>query len=231
MKPIGLCILLLVACLVGCAEGPFWRMGKLSPWAREKWAAEEAIADTTFKTKREMNELVATALKGSANEREQAARELSGKALQNPILLTRLQAIRVLGQLDCETTHETLATLSRDPNTDVRLAVIQSWEKMPATVAVPALQGLIANDTNVDVRLAATRALGEYPGEQSLRALNLALTDRDPAIQLRATESLEKVSGRELGRNVKQWQEYVAQTIGDTPAAQTAGETPEQKRR
>jgi hypothetical protein len=73
--------------------------------------------------------------------------------------------------------------------------------------------------------------LGEYPGEQSLRALNLALTDRDPAIQLRATESLEKVTGRELGRNVKQWQEYVAQTIGDTPATQTASETTGQKRR
>jgi HEAT repeat protein len=178
-----------------------------------------------------MSEMVAQALKGSANDREEVARELSGKALQNPILLTRLQAIRMLGQLDCESTHETLTTLSRDPNTDVRLAVIQSWGKMPATAAVPALQELIASDTSVDVRLAATRALGQFPGEQSLRALNLALTDRDPAIQLRATESLEKVTGRSLGGNVKQWQEYVAQTIGEAPAAQTANESVEQKLR
>lgn len=231
MKPFGFGVLCLGLLLVGCAEGPFWRMGKMTPWAREKWAAEEAIADTTFKTKREMNELVNSALNGSANDRDQAAQELSGKALQNSILLTRLQAIRMLGQLDCETTHETLATLTRDPNTDVRLAVVQSWEKMPAQVAVPALQNLIASDTNVDVRLAATRALGQFPGEQSLRALNLALTDRDPAIQLRATESLTKVTGRAPSKNVKEWQEYIAQTIGELPSTRTAGEVSDQPRR
>jgi hypothetical protein len=214
-------ILALGLCLAGCAEGPFWRMGQLTPWAREKWAAEEAIANTTFKTKREMNELVDRAVRGSAAERDNAAQELSAKATQSPVLLTRLQAIRMLGRLDCETSCQTLAALSRDPSTDIRLAVVQSWEKMPAGAAVPALQDLIGNDTNVDVRLAATRALGQFPGEQSLRALNLALTDRDPAIQLRATESLEKVAGKSLGRNVKAWQEYVAQTIGETTPART----------
>lgn len=215
-------ILALGLCVAGCAEGPLWRMGQVTPWAREKWAAEEAIADTTFKTKREMNELVERALRGSANDREQAAQELSGKATQSPVLLTRLQAIRTLGRLDCETSCQTLAALGRDPNTDIRLAVVQSWEKMPASSAVPALQELIGNDTNVDVRLAATRALGQFPGEQSLRALNLALTDRDPAIQLRATESLAKVSGKSLGQNVKAWQEYVAQTIGESVPTRAA---------
>jgi HEAT repeat protein len=222
MKRIRYLVLVLGLCLVGCAEGPLWRMGQLTPWAREKWAAEEAIANTTFKTKREMTEMVDRALRGSANEREQAARELSAKATQSPVLLTRLQAIRMLGRLDCETSCQTLATLSRDPNTDIRLAVIQSWEKMPSAAAVPALQELIGNDTNVDVRLAATRALGQFPGEQSVRALNVALTDRDPAIQLRATESLEKVAGKSLGRNVKAWQEYVAQTIGEPTQGRTA---------
>lgn len=226
MKLKGLLILVLGLCLAGCAEGPLWRMGQITPWAREKWAAEEAIADTTFKTKREMGEMVDRAVRGSASDRELAARELAAKATQSPVLLTRLQAIRMLGRLDCETSCQTLAALGRDPNTDVRLAVVQSWEKMPAASAVTALQELIASDTNVDVRLAATRALGQFPGEQSLRALNLALTDRDPAIQLRATESLAKVSGKSLGRNVKAWQEYVAQTLGENSSLRTV-EVPE----
>ncbi len=231
MKRSPFLILALGLLLAGCAEGPFWRMAQWTPWAREKWAAEEAIANTTFKTKREMNELVEQALQGSANDQERAARELAAKASESSILLTRLQAIRMLGRLDCETSHQTLAELGNDPSTDIRLAVVQSWENMPGKLAVPALQQLIASDTNVDVRLAATRALGRFPGEQSLRALNLALTDRDPAIQLRATESLAKVSGQSLGRNVKAWQEYVAQTIGETSTTRTASDSPSATRR
>ena len=43
-----LMLLALIGATVGCAEGPLWRLGQLSPWAREKWAAEEKIADTLF---------------------------------------------------------------------------------------------------------------------------------------------------------------------------------------
>lgn len=221
------CVCVVFSILVaGCAEGPFWQTGRLSPWVREQWAAEEAVADTYFKTKRDMTEKVVKAQAGSARDRDLAARELGEKALNDPILLNRLQAIRLLAQLDSPESYQALRRLNADPNSDVRLAIVQAWKKMPADQAVPALQQTLGSDTSVDVRLAATRALGEIPGDASTRALRQALADRDPAIQLRATESLAKVTGQSIGRDVTAWQQFLAQTLGDEPAQQTAGRDP-----
>jgi hypothetical protein len=63
-------------------------------------------------------------------------------------------------------------------------------------------------------------------------ALSLSLNDRNPALQVRATESLRKVTGEPLGRNVVAWQEYVknvspANTItAGSPASAIAETSP-----
>jgi HEAT repeat protein len=189
-------------------------MGQYSPWVVRKWDAEEAVANTLFKKKREMNEAVRAAAAGTQAVQDETAAKLAETALRDPIILTRLQAIKMLGQLNCQVSHEALDQLGHEPDIDVRLAVVEAWRKMPATSAVPALQSLVGSDTNVDVRLAATRALGDFPGQASVQALRLALTDGDPAIQLRATESLGRVTGESFGANVASWKNYVNQTAG-----------------
>ena len=68
----------------------------------------------------------------------------------------------------------------------------------------------IRDSTNIDVRLAATRALGNFPVSQAASAIGLALNDPDPALQLRAAESLQAVTGEPFGRDIPAWQEYVA---------------------
>ena len=218
-----MCLLFLL--VSGCAEGPFWQMGRYSPWVVRKWDAEEAVANTLFKKKREMNETVRVALAGTPAARDAAAATLAETALRDPILLTRLQAIKMLGQLNCQVSHDALDQLGHEPDADIRLATIEAWRKMPATSALPALQLLVGSDTNIDVRLSATRALGDFPGQASVNALRLALTDNDPAIQLRATESLGRVTGETFGANVARWKNYVNQTAGSShidTASQTA---------
>ena len=49
----------------GCAEGMFWKTGYLSPWARQQWSAEEAIAATAFARREKMEEVVENALAGT----------------------------------------------------------------------------------------------------------------------------------------------------------------------
>ena len=215
----------------GCSEGPLWRSGKYSPWVRNKWAEEEKIADTLFTRKRRMESVVQNALNGPINTQEEAAQALSDIVFRDKVLLMRLHAVRLLGQLrNSPTAVETLTKASSDNDRDIRLAAIDSWKTLGTDAAVPQLQEIIGSDTDIDVRLAATEALGHFPGRSSVSALALSLNDRNPALQVRATESLRKVTGEPLGRNVVAWQKYVEnvapQNIMATPATTIAADKP-----
>lgn len=214
-------LLMLQALFAGCAEGPLWRSGKWSPWARNKWAEEEKIANTLFTRKQRMSESVAGVLHAPLDQQQTVAKELSEIAHRDPVLLLRLHAVKLSGQLNCPAATQTLEDASRDYNTDIRLAAIKAWETKPADQAIPQLQERIGSDTNVDVRLAATRAIGKFSGQQAVQALALALNDSDPALQLRAAESLQQATGEPLGRDVIAWQDYVKRFTGETTEAST----------
>lgn len=196
----------------GCAEGPLWRAGKFTPWATQQWAAEEQIAETLIANKRKMSESVARVAGGPTENQQEVAQQLQRVVHSDPVLLLRLHAVKLVGDLHCPAAVQTLSDASRDSNSDVRIAAVRAWEKMPAEVAVLNLQDVMGSDTDIDVRLAATRALSKFPGRQAVEALSLALDDRNPALQLRATESLQLVTGEPIGPDVGAWQSYIAQS-------------------
>ncbi len=157
-----------------------------------------------------METVVKNAINGPLNVQEEAALALSDIVFRDKVILMRLHAVRLLGQLKSSPTAvETLTKASRDNDRDIRLAAIESWKTLGSDQAVPQLQEIIGSDTDIDVRLAATEALGHFPGRASVSALALSLNDRNPALQVRATESLRKVTGEQLGRDVIAWQQYV----------------------
>ena len=194
---------------VGCAEGPLWRSGKYSPWARSKWAAEEQIADTFFARKRTMTEAVASVVGAPVEDQQRVAQTISEVVLRDPVLLLRLHGVNLLGKLSCPLAIQTLQDASKDNNPDIRIAAVKSWQAMESQTAISQLQNIIGSDTNIDVRLAATRALSNFSGQQAVSATSLALDDQDPALQLRAVESLQKITGEPIGRDVSKWKQYV----------------------
>ena len=236
LRLVGFCLIVgLIYQLSGCAEGPLWRTGQYNPWVRSKWAEEEKIADTLFTRKRRMETVVAQATNASIDVQEEAALALSDIIFRDKVLLMRLHAVKLLGRLNSPTSVETLAKASKDNDKDIRLAAITAWKMVSPDAAVPQLQEIIGSDTDIDVRLAATEALGNFPGRSSVEALSLSLNDRDPALQVRAAESLQRVTGEPLGRNIVAWQEYVGSNVVATPnkvigqgsASRTANSVPE----
>lgn len=199
--------------LPGCAEGPFWRAGKYSPWAQNQWAEEEKIADTLFVRKRRMTESVESAVNSSIDQQQRVAQNLAEILHRDSVLLLRLHAVKLLGELDCPAAVQALVDASHDHTSDIRIAAVNAWSKMPTDEAIPHLQEMIGSDTDTDVRLAATRALGNFSGQKAVAAISLALDDRNPALQLRAAESLQKVTGEQLGRDIGAWQNYVRNVI------------------
>ncbi|MCH2181965.1 MAG: HEAT repeat domain-containing protein [Mariniblastus sp.] len=222
---LSLTFILALTLLPACAEGPLWRTGNLAPWVRDQWLAEEQIADTLFKQKREMNESVANVLNSPSQEQDKVAIKLAEIARENQVLLLRLNAVRLLGELNCPEANDALEQALNDPDPDIRIEAIQSWQQKPARIAITQLQGVIGSDTNTDVRLAATRSLGNFTGENAVRALAMALTDSDPALQVRATESLRNATGQDIGADVAAWQDFVQQygiELQEKPASRIA---------
>lgn len=173
-----------------------------------------------------MNQIVSSASNGSIEQMESAANSLAETIRRDPILLMRLHAVKLLGELNCSASIDALVDASKDHNSDVRIAAIQSWSKLPGEVAIGHLQEIIGSDTDVDVRLAATRALGNFHGKQAIEALALALQDNDPALQLRATESLGRVTGESIGRNVNAWRQYVQDALPQKSTVETGNTSP-----
>lgn len=208
-------LVLLASCLViaGCAKGMLWKTGHLSPWARKQLAEEEQIADTLFAKRRRMDEEVAAAKNGPLESQQKVADELGQVIAKDSVLLIRLHAVKLLGELNCLAAVDVLETASRDYNSEIRIAAIETWKKKSPDVAIAQLQQMVGSDTDIDVRLAATRALGQFSGNQAIRALSLALNDSDPALQLRAADSLRATTGQPFGRDIVAWQEYVQQQI------------------
>ena len=50
------------------------------------------------------------------------------------------------------------------------------------------------------------------PGRRIVEALALALEDNNPALQVRATESLRGVTGENIGRDVAAWKRFILQS-------------------
>lgn len=200
----------------GCAEGPLWQTGHYAPWARQQWEQENQIASTLQGRKQSLNQMLQQA--NSDAQREQLAKHLHQIVNEEPVLLLRLHAVTLLGQVNHPSAIQPLADATSAPDSRVRIAAVQAWQRMPGNLAIPRLQEVIGSDTDVDVRLAATKALANFNEPNATQALSLALTDNNPAIQFRAMESLEKVTGKNLGADVAAWQTFLGSSNSGTTA-------------
>ena len=212
----------ILMCLLGCSEGMFWKTGSYVPWAREKWEQEREIADTLFEKRQSLDQLVAAANTNSL--RQAAAQQLKDVVERDPVLLLRLHAVKLLGELGSEDAVAGLVSARHDPDSKVRLAAVRAFENLPKSSAVAQLQDVIGSDTDIDVRLAATRALANFKDSNSFTALSMALSDSNPAVQVRAIESLEQITGQNLGTDVAAWQNYLDAQSGRSTIAQGQSE-------
>ena len=203
-------IALSVVLISGCAEGMFWKTGYMAPWVRQQWSAEEEIAATFFARQEKMAEVVAKANTGSLASQEKASEYLAEIVANDPVLLMRIEATQLLGELSTETAELALQTAARDREIEVRKAAVKSLSELDSDLASQLLNQMALQDADTDVRLAATRSLALFPGTNSQQTLADVLNDPNPALQLRAAEALTEITNEDFGRDILAWQEYLA---------------------
>jgi HEAT repeat protein len=123
--------------------------------------------------------------------------------------LFRAAIVESLGALAARSGVEGLNLALQDDDPDVRVAACEAWGRHGGPEALHALASTLNGDTDLDVRQAATRGLGELGDPAGIQTLGVALEDPDPALQWRAVQSLEAITGRDFGDSVPACREFV----------------------
>lgn len=218
-------LLALLALLVvaGCAEGPLWKTGYLSPQVRQRWQDEEQIAATLFGKRRDMREMVDQAVAAGAAEQQQAARDLSEIVAGDPVALLRVEAVQLLNELPGEDAAAGLKLATQDREPSVRRAAVVALGKSGTEQAAGLLASMAGQDEDEDIRIAAVGALGNTRGPVALAALAEALKNSNPAMQMQAAESLARVTDEDFGADIVAWQDWVDTAVANRqdPAGST----------
>ncbi|HEX5443934.1 MAG TPA: HEAT repeat domain-containing protein [Pirellulales bacterium] len=154
-----------------------------------------------------IRQLAKAAPKLPPEQQEQASRELAQFLVKEREPITRGHMLRTLAAFPTKTAERMLQAGLRDADQDVRVVCCDAWARRGGPEAVRVLSEVLSTDTDLDVRLAAARALGELHDPQAIGALGLALDDDNPAMQLRAIDSLRAISGKNY-KTVQEWRSF-----------------------
>ncbi len=205
----GLLVGSLLPGILGCAEGPLWKTGYLSPWVRQKWQDEEQIAATMFSRRSDLRTQVDKSLASDTEAQQQMAIRLGEIVTGDPVVLMRVEATRLLGELPVSAAADGLKVAMRDKEVTVREVAVRALGNRTDDVAAQLLANMSRSDDNLDVRIAATSELGKFKGDIPLAALGEALSHSNPAMQLSAAGALQRSTGKDLGNDIQEWQRYI----------------------
>lgn len=150
----------------------------------------------------------------SPEEHQRIGGELAAAVRSESDPIIRAQMIRTIARLSTPHAAAVLREMSTASDPALRIAACDGWSVHQGPDAARVLSQVVQSDKNKDVRMAAIRALGELKEPASVSALAVALEDPDPAMQHRAVQSLELVTGKDLGNDAVAWRTHLH---GGTP--------------
>jgi len=155
------------------------------------------------------------AKKGSTEVREQISEKLAEQIRAEPNAFLRQEIVRALAECDTPQAAKILRAGLNDENVDVQIQCCRGWGKWGTDESVSVLGEVLDNKhAATDLKIAAIDALQASGRPQGATFLVSLLDKReDPALQYRALEALQKITGQNLLDNQEAWQAYVAEEI------------------
>jgi HEAT repeat protein len=160
----------------------------------------------------------------SDDQRAEAASELAARldARKEP-LVTRAVICRTLGELRRPEGREALRRACDEPDPILRAAACRALGKIGHPDDALVLARVMGADTDADCRVAAIEGLGsmEAGDPRILQVLVDGMENPDPGVRLASYQSLQRITGRDLGPDVAPWRAMVGAT-GEAPPVDAA---------
>lgn len=212
-----------LASLAGCAERTWIERQSFWPF-KEKKVAYDLGRPTPYEQLVRLREQADQAQHGDAPMQARIAAEVAPQFAQEEDPLVRQEIVRTLGYCKVPEATAVLEQALDDSDVEVRETACMSWGRVGGSQATAHLTKVVRSDTETSVRMAAARALGETGDKEAVPVLGELLAEQDPAMQLRATESLQQITGKDLGNDARRWQQYVRGEPVDPPRTLTLAE-------
>ncbi|MDR2642628.1 MAG: HEAT repeat domain-containing protein [Planctomycetaceae bacterium] len=231
---IGNCIVILIAILItfatsSCRSTDFEFLAKTSiipaysdkipgldsPHERRKLIYEKGVAGADKST--------------PEKEREILFAQLWQEYCTSPDPNMRREAVDAMAKIPYKQREKCMIDVLKDDNAFIRISAVEALgkiynsenEKSENEKIADLLINQIKLDTDKDVRIIAIRELGKKIVDPQLNkkviiALGDSLNDKILAIRYEATSSLNKVSGKDYGKDINRWVKYVQNIKGET---------------
>lgn len=206
----ALACLLLMATVVGCADGPFYQMKKINPFIVQQWNEDKKRASLYEDRIGEFDRLKSQIASYDADEQSRYIDTLTQKSIQDTSPEIRRRVAMVLEEVPNDSRAlDALVKLSQDKNEKVRMTVAKSLAKSTDAKATQSLLVMAANDKSQAVKLLAIESLGNHKTDEVKSFLAQQLNDRSPAIQSSTATALKQQTGVDFRGDVAKWKQYM----------------------
>jgi HEAT repeat protein len=143
-------------------------------------------------------------------EQREITDQLARQIQLEPDPLVREAVVKAIAEFQTPMAEQVLEAGLNDDHEAVRIACCRALGKRANVASVPSLAGALRGDKDADVKMAAAEALGKIKSPEAVKALAIALDDRDPAMQYVGVQSLKSITGKDYGPDVQVWRQVAA---------------------
>ena len=162
------------------------------------------------------------AAKATAEVQEQLTEKWAQQIQAEPNPFLRQEIVRALTECQTPLAAKILRAGLNDENTDVQIQCCRGWGKWGTPESVQVLGEVLGNKVaDLDVKIAAIDGLQKAAQVEAAPFLVPLLDKReDPALQHKALDALQNITGRDLPHDQEAWQAYVTKSLESTPGTE-----------
>ena len=193
-------------CTSGCHDGPLYALKVANPYySMNEWKKDEELGVTDHERRKQLTTLSETIGSMPANKQQFWSGHLNKLIENDNSPEMRRLAVRAAGNLRDASAASLVEKGLDDDSVKVRMEACKSLGRQPGDDSAQALASVIGTESSEDVRHAALTALSGHKNPIAVKALRLALEDRNPATRDLAVQSLRGATGKNYGEDPQSW--------------------------
>jgi len=204
--PATIMVSMCLFCTTGCHDGPLYALKVANPYySLNEWKKDEELGVTDHERRKQLTTLSETIGSMPANKQQFWSGHLDKLIENDTSSEMRRLAVRAAGNLRDASATSLVEKGLDDDSVKVRMEACKSLGRQTGDDSARALASVIGTESSEDVRNAALTALSGHKNPIAVKALRLALEDRNPATRDLAVQSLRGATGKNYGEDPKSW--------------------------